>query len=823
MGKEIGPPKFLEWILGLILKNEDKSHRLGDFQDVFVDISRQVSKLSATKWYCRQILTGMPKLFCFFIYWRFLMFKKYFKTTFRNLRRNKIFSFINLGGLAFGIACGLLILLWIFGELSYDKFHVHKENIYRITQKHKFEGHSATTYLPLAKKLKSDFPRGVKKIVRFLPAKGIFKTDVDNIFKEDNVYYVDEQFSDLFSFPLSMGEKTQVLKRPNTVIITERISKKYFGSANPLGKIIKYKNLEITEEIEKSLEVTGVLKNIPPNSHIKFDFLISISTFSKLKDFEQYHGWHWPPTYTYVLLQDKNTLTYIKNKLTGFKKKHLPGDEAKVRDFIFQPLIDIHLKSHLKYELESNGNITHVFIFSVVAIFVIFIACFNYINLSTAWAARRAKEVGLKKVLGAKPANLVFQFMGESFGFTLFAFILALGIVHTVLPFFNNMLDKEMNYFASILQFPFFLWFQVLFLVLIGFFAGFYPAVFLSKFKPANIFRGKSRFESGVLRRILVITQFTVSAILISGMVIVYKQMNFIQNKDLGFARDNTIVVPLWGNNILSKLSTLANNIHQNPNIKDFTAYSNIIGANDRIYAYPIKAQGIPDGKQLEMSTLVVDYNFIDAFKLEMVEGRGFSDKIAADKDRVIINEKAKSLLKWDKPLGKKITIKYIKNGKDHTGTVIGVVKDFNIRTLHHEVEPLVMFVNDKNSVDYLISYISFKVNSNNISSALAYFKNQWNRLESEKLFEYIFLDERIRRQYQGEHITKTLIKMFSSLAILIACFGLFGLASFITTARSKEIGIRRVLGASKTGLTFLLSNGYLQPIYLLYPLPGSW
>jgi len=285
------------------------------------------------------------------------------------------------------------------------------------------------------------------------------------------------------------------------------------------------------------------------------------------------------------------------------------------------------------------------------------------------------------------------------------------------------------------------------------------------------------------------------------------------------------VVVPLWGDKIISKLSILESNIIQNPGIKDFTAYSNIIGANDRIYAFPIQAEGIPQGKQIEMSVLVVDYHFIDAFKLEVVKGSGFSNKIPADKDRVIINEKAQSLLKWDNPLGKKINIKYIKRGKDHSGTVIGVIKDFNLRTLHHEVEPLVMFVKNHDSMDYLISYISFKISSKDASAALIHVKNQWSKLESQKLFEYTFLEERIGQQYRSEQIAKTMITFFSFLAILIACSGLFGLASFITTTRTKEIGIRRVLGASKTGLALLLSRKFAVWVFTanLIASPLAW
>ncbi len=807
------PPSLAMKLLSIMARSDERHSIISDFNEIYDELKKNRGQQHANRWYWSQVIKSIPMFLRTQICWSATMLKIYFKMTLRILKSNKVFSFTNLAGLTIGIACCILILLWVVDELSYDKFHALKNSIYRVTQEHKYEGHSATTYLPLAKNFQADFPE-VKQYVRFLPAKGLITLESEDAFKEDNIFYVDSDFFEIFSFPLSKGDKTSALQEPNSVVITENISQKYFGYKNPLGRVIKYHNLEYSREPEKLLKVTGVLKNMPHNSHIKFDALISLSTFSELEGFEQY-GWHWPPTYTYILLSDDASLRQVESQLSEFKGKHLPRNEAEVRDFHFQPLTNIHLQSHLKYELGANGDIAQVYIFLIVAALIIIIACLNYINLSTARAARRAQEVGIKKVLGAKLLHLLIQFIGESFVFVLFAYFLAIGMVLAALPFFNQLLNKDMNLFVSIEQFPLFLLIQAAFILLITIQAGAYPAFFLSRFQPFQALKGRSRNSGVNLRKALVTVQFAISVILISGTVIIYQQMNYIQKRNLGFEKENIIVVPLWGDKIIDNIAVLKERLLQNSDVKRCTAYSNVIGANDRIYAYPVKAEGISDDKQIEMSILVVDYDFIDTFNVEIIEGRKFLESAGTDEEAVIINETALSLLKWDNPLGKKLDIKYIKQGEDYSGRVIGVVKDFNLRTLHHKIEPLVMFVADKNDDNYLISFISLKISTANIPSTLDFLRNQWSELESGELFEYSFLDDRIENQYQSEQKIKQLIFYFSCLAIMIACFGLYGLVSFMTEARTKEIGIRRVLGAPISGITIMLSKEFLKWVLL--------
>jgi putative ABC transport system permease protein len=807
------PPSLAVWILSHISRHSERRAILSDFNEIYLELLKDHSLQKANLWYWSQVVKSLPMFLRLQFDWGRTMLKSYLKMSYRSLIHSKVFSFINLAGLTLGIACCVLILLWVFDEWSYDRFHANKNILYRITQDHIFEGFSASTYLPVAKHLKTDFPE-VEKYVRFLSAKGTFRLDNDSVFKEDQVFYADPSLFEAFSFPLTRGDKSHVLERPNTLAISEKFAKKYFGNDNPLGEIIKYKNLEYSGESEKALEVTGVFKNIPHNSHIRFESVISLSTFDALEDFED-HGWHWPPAYTYVLLSEDRSLPNLQDRLTAFKDKHLPRNEREVRSYHLQSLKDIHLRSHLKYELGPNGDITQVYIFSVVAILIIVIACFNYINLSTARAAKRAKEVVMKKVLGAKSLYLILQFVGESFVFTLLAFIFAVGIVHAVLPFFNNLLDKNMSFVGAVNQFPLFVLVQVFFLIFISVVSGIYPALFLAKFKPAQMLQRKSHISGGALRKVLVVVQFTISIVLISGTSIIFKQMNFIQNRNLGFEKENIIVVPLWGENMVEKIPILENSLLQSPEVEKVTSYSNIIGANDRIYAYPVEAEGLPDGQQNEMSILIVDYNFVDIFSLEIVEGRGFSKLSGTDNEGIIINEAARAFLNWEKPLNRELNIKYIKKGEDFTGKVIGVVKDFNLRTLHHTVEPLAIFISDGNDVDYLLSFLSIKITTDNLQPVLAFIEKQWNSLESGAPLEYFFLDQRIQDQYQAERESRILITIFSCLAILIACSGLYGLASFVTEARTKEIGIRRVLGASISGIIFLHSREFLKWVML--------
>jgi putative ABC transport system permease protein len=813
MKKKDMPPPLAQWLLARMTRADERDSIISDFAEIYAETEKDKGMNSARRWYWLQVFKSIPMFLRIQLSWSMAMIKNYFKMAFRILRRNKVFSFVNIIGLTLGIACCTMILLWVFDELSYDQFHDHKKNIYRVTQEHSFEGHSATTYLPLVKRLQADFP-AVEKYVRFLPAKGLIQLDPQASFKEDNVFYVDSDFFEVFSFPLLMGDNTSALGEPNSILITQDTAKKYFGNVNPVGKVLKYNNLEYSGEPEKSLQVTGVLKNIPHNSHIKFDALISLSTFGELKLFEQY-GWHWPPMFTYVLLSNQDSLNRIKSQLSEFKVKHLPRKEAEVRDFHFQPLTSIHLKSHLKYELAANGDLIQVYIFIVIAALIIFIACLNYINLSTAFGIKRAQEVGIKKVLGAKPLHLLIQFISESFMFILFAYIFALGIVVAVLPFFNQLLDKNMSFYASVGQSPLFLLTQVVFLLFITMLSGAYPALFLSGFQPSYALKGKHRVSGGNLRKALVIVQFAISVILISATVIVYQQINYVKKKNLGFDKENILVVPLWGDKIVNSIDVLKERLLKNPHVEKFTAYSNIIGANDRIYAYPIKAEGLPDDTQFEMSILIVDYDFIDTFNLEIIKGRKFLETAGTDRESIIINESAQSILKWDDPLGKKLDVKYIKKGEDYSGKIIGVVKDFNLRTLHHRIEPLVIFVSDKNDADYLISCFSIKVSTTNIPSILEFLKNQWSEMESGELLEFTFLDERIASQYRAEQKAMRLITYFSFIAILITCFGLYGLTSFMTEAKTKEIGIRRVLGASVSEMTFHLTKEFLKWILL--------
>lgn len=811
--KKDSPPPLAAWMLSKMTRPDERLSIVSDFAEIYVETKKVRSLHFARRWYWSQVIKSIPMFLRIQFCWSAAMIKNYFKMTLRILKSNLVFSFINLAGLALGIACCILILLWVFDELSYDRFHINKENIYRVTQEHTFEGHSATTYLPLAKHLKTDF-QAVKKYVRFLPATGIIRLDAQDSFKEDNLFYVDPELFEVFSFSLKRGDKTSALVAPNSIVIAENISRRYFGDENPIGKVMKFSNLEFYGEPEKSLKVTGVLDKLPHNSHIKFDALISLSTFSELENFEQY-GWHWPPMYTYILLSDKNSLHRISGQLSEFMDKHLPKKEAEVRKFHFQPLTEIHLQSHLKYEMEANGDLIQVYIFVVVAVLIIIIACLNYINLSTARAAKRAQEVGIKKILGARSRHLLIQFIGESFVFVLFSYVFAFGIVSVTLPFFNRLLDKKMGLFAYVEQSPLFLPIQAVFILLITFLAGVYPALFLSRFQAGHVLKSKLRISGGNLRKALVIVQFAISVIFISGTIIIYQQMNYIQKKNLGFDKENMLVIPLWGDKIINNITVLKERLLQNSDVEKCTLHSNIIGANDRIYAYPIKAEGIPDDKQIEMSILVADHDFIDTFNLNILEGRKFLETAESDREAIIINETALSLLKWENPLGKKLDIKYIEKGEDFSGRVIGVVKDFNLRTLHNKIEPMAMFLANKNNVDYLMSFISIKTSSANISSTLDFVEKKWSELGTGELLEYTFLDDRIENQYRSEQKAKRLITYFSCLAILIACFGLYGLASFMTEARTKEIGIRRVLGAPISGITFLISKEFLKWVLL--------
>jgi putative ABC transport system permease protein len=665
----------------------------------------------------------------------------------------------------------------------------------------------AQTCLPLAPALKDNFPQ-VEQGVRFFRwLKWLVKYGEDKKFYEESYYFVDPEVFEMFGLPLVRGNSQTALSRPNTVVISENIARKYFGNQNPMGKMLDIYG----PFIDGDYEITGVMRNIPHNSHLKFDFLTPVD---RLKDFRGANTWPSTMYYTYIKTAKNAGIKQLENQIKNIADQYI-GEELKylrmTYNFFLQSLKDIHLYSHLSYEAEVPGNPLYIYIFTAVAIFILLIACINFMNLTTAYSSIRAREVGMRKAAGAQRSQLVKQFLAESVFLCGIAFVIAIILVQIALPTFTLITGKslEFNFFTNI----------YLFIGIIGVFlfvgivSGSYPAFFLSSLEP--VLMTKSTLSRGAktptLRKALVIFQFTVSIILIVGSIIVQRQLNFMKKHELGFNKEQVVVLPVRGIEGFSQsYETIKNEFLGLQSVAAVTASDNIPG---RQFAnFTIERLDVEDIVQ-NIYHLSVDHDFIDVFNIKLAEGRSFQRGFVTDKDKAwMINEAAVKALGWnssDEAVGKRI--KNL-NQRDQKENIIGVVRDFNYQSLHTAVEPLVMTIRTGR-----FAYLSLKVKVDDETEILASIRSKWEKLFPDKPFEYFFLDHDFERQYQNSDRLGKIFSIFTILAIIIACLGLLGLVSFMTRQRSKEVGIRKVVGASATGIVLLISKEFTKLVGIAY------
>ncbi|GAA4447050.1 ABC transporter permease [Nibrella saemangeumensis] len=761
------------------------------------------------------------------------MLRNYLKIALRNLMRHKSFTFINIIGLSIGLACCLAIILFIQDEFRYDAFHAKADRIYRLVNNRYSQGRDnqmAMTPPAYGPALKATFPE-VEESARVLSLTNggeILFSYEDKRFLEPDVLLADSTFFSVFSFPLTRGNPTKALAEPNTLVITESMAKRYFGDQDPLNKI-----LNIAGELK--MRVTGVMKDIPEHSHLK---ATCIGSFTTLKTFvsdpKRLENWTWQQFNTYIVLQENRdgksaSAGALEAKLPAFlNEKAKPElDRGDMRYTTrLQPLKDIHLYSaDLEYDYAKKGNINHIYAFAVIALFALLIACFNFMNLSTARSMQRAKEVGLRKVVGADRIQLVRQFLGESVLLTLLALVVAIGIAQVWLSLFNQWMGKRLS-FQEALN-PTFIGSVLGATLVVGLLAGIYPAFFLSAFQPVKVLKGavgKGSRAGYSLRKTLVVLQFTVSTILIIGTGIVFSQLKFIQKKDLGFNREQAVVLPLRGKAMREGFENIKQELLRNPNITAATACYGIPGG--MFAGDGIKLPG--QDKDISTNMFLVDYEYVSTLGMQVVAGRDFSRKFGTDAEEAfILNETAVQFLGWGKPenaLGKEILWKEwspktpadsIKRGK-----VIGVVRDFNYKSLHQKIEPMVLHI-------YPADFTSLVVRARpeNMAATLDFLKTKWQGLAPDWPFEYDFIDNQFAEMYRSEQIFGNLFGLFTSLSILIACLGLFGLATFMVQQRFKEIGVRKVLGASVPNLVSMLSWDFLKLVLIaiIIASPIAW
>lgn len=745
------------------------------------------------------------------------MLKSYFKIAFRNIFKNKLFSLINILGLAVGIACAIVILLFVQDELSYDQFHSKKDRIVRVTrewlnQDGESNLHLARVAPPIGTLLINDYPQTIERMVRILSDYNTKLKYNNKIFIEEKFYWAEKDFFKIFDFKLIEGNKETALAEPGSVVISHSMAKKLFGNEDPIGKTINY-------EDQADLLVTGIFEDVPRNSHFKFDYLGSLISLYNVfgRDFFE-TNWSSNNYATYLLLGNAKLKEELKTNIPSFIDKHYGAaikrhtghdptqPPSKTNLLHLQNLTDIHLYSNLNSEFEQNGDITNVYLFSAIAVFILLIACINFMNLATAKSSKRAKEIGMRKVLGAYKKQLVYQFIGESLFITFFAVIISIGLLEAALPALNNFIGKELavNYtqnFAAV---------GGIFLIalLVGLISGSYPAFLLSSFKPSSVLKGNSQPGSGrsLFRTTLVVAQFTISIVLIISMSVVSNQMEYFKNKKLGFNKDQIVILPA-SESMRENLDGFKSILLQNPNITS-AATSDLIPSDKLLNSWGAERyennSTVPLGFRL--AVVQVDNDFIDTYQFKLLGGRKFSREFSTDdSSSYIINEFAAKRLGWspDEAIGKPLVY------GDVPGTIVGVLADFNFESLHNEVSPII-FVNTKtNGRNFSIRL------SGNFPAAIDYLKGIWEKYNSDYPFEYSFLNEDFDSLYKSEEQLGEIFGVFSFLAVFIACLGLLGLASFAAEQKTKEIGIRKVLGASVTNIVSRFTFEFVKLILI--------
>lgn len=750
------------------------------------------------------------------------MLQNYFKIAWRSLARNRAFSAINIIGLAIGLASCMLISLYVLDELSFDRYNEKASQIVRVVFKGTMQGgkiNEAHVMPPTAQALKADYPE-VLAATRL--RQGGFPKVVlgDKEYSGDNLALADSNFFQVFTLPLIKGNAKTALLEPNSLVITQKLADKYFGKADPIGQIVNFKG------DSTNYKVTGVIEKVPQNSHFHFDIFASMASYADSKS----NSWMTSEFFTYLVLPKGYDYKKLEAKLPQTVDKYMAPqlkqamgvtlDEFRKSGnslgLYLQPLTDIHLHSDFGYDLGNNGDIKYVYIFGAVAIIMLVIACINFMNLSTAGASKRAREVGVRKVMGSDKKELVYQFLLESILLTSIAMVLAVIFGYLALPLFNTLSGKDLSLQFSAI--PSLLPSLILFGLVVGILAGSYPAFFLSSFKPILVLKGRmvTDRKSISLRSGLVVVQFFISITLIIGTTVVYQQLRFIQNKKLGYSKDQVLVIDTWS--LGPNKKSFKDEILRDPRVVNASSSSYIPAGPSYNNNYMV----YPDDKNMQLIKTLrydVDASYIPTLGMEMTAGRNFSKEFGNDSSGVIINETAASMLGFkNDALDRTITNTNNEGGKG-TYRVIGVVKDFNFKSLHEKITPLVMILG-QDSGNLIV-----KIKTKEVKSLLADLENKYKEYKSEQPFAYSFLDERFNNTYQAEQKTGSILGIFAGLTIFVASLGLFGLATFTAQQRTKEIGVRKVLGASIGSIVALLSGEFIKLVIvaLVIATPVAW
>jgi putative ABC transport system permease protein len=752
------------------------------------------------------------------------MLKNYLLGLYRNIIRNRFYSILNIAGLSIGIAAAIFILLYVQDELSYDKYNAKRDRIYRIESdftignKHdKF----AIVSIPMGPALKIEFPE-VEEFVRLYDVGNSLFRFGDKEYYEDYFYFTDSTIFDIFSYKLIIGDPKKALTEPNTIVLTEKIAKKYFGSDDPMGKVI-------SSGSGRNYQVTGIMQNVPGNSHLKFDALISGMSIAAQQGIDNFNSleperfWN-IGVYTYILLKENSSMQSIQEKFTPFYDKYMKpiGDQINASfSLMSTPIVDTHFRQGLGAELPT-GNKSYVFIFSAVAIFILMLAAINYMNMATARSAKRAKEVGVRKVLGAHKKLLIRQFLSESLTLAFIALLIAILIVTLLMPEFNNLTGKELSF--SLKQNPLIIIEVLMITVITGLISGSYPAFYLSSFLPVRVLRGtvtNTGKKSGTLRRVLVVLQFFIAIFMIIGTIVVTSQIHFLKNKNLGFDKKNLVAMEIQDSTFRSKIETFKKELLNNPDVEAVTNSTGVPGRIDWIQVMRIEQEEKMSDHAIIFAR--TDFDFIKTMKMEIVKGRDFDRNMGTDAlEAAIINETAVKDFGWEEnPLGKKIHYGFELDGSGgRILKVIGVVKDFHFRSLHNKIEPVMFFLSEQPGL-----LLTCRINPDKQAQTLAFIESKWNEYNAKRPFAYEFLDKSLDEMYIAEEKIGIIIQIATFLTIFIALLGMLGLSSFIAEQRTKEIGIRKIVGASVGSVLQLLYKEFAILILVAFIIasPVAW
>jgi putative ABC transport system permease protein len=726
------------------------------------------------------------------------MIKNYFKIAWRNLYKQKAFSLIHILGLTMGITVCLMIFLYIMNEFSVDRFHKQGNNIYRVMRG--FDpAKPRVPYLsgPYAPALLNDYPQDIKMAVRVSPQNNLVSFG-EKAFNEKKIYAVDAGFFKLFTFPLITGDRATALDNPNSVVLTETTAKKYFGSvANAMGKIVQF-------DKQLNLKVTGVAKDVPSNSHLDFDLVMPISNYTKNPNF---NVWINNGLFVYVLLNEHSSQAALETRFTQFMDKYMGKDMAKFGakfDLKLTPLNDIYFEQYSAFDNVKHGDKTVVFIFISIAALIMLIACINFMNLATIRAVERSKEVGMRKVMGALRNHLIWQFIGESLMLALISCALSIGLLLMLMPYYNQLLGYDLTISWNSPPIWLFLFGVIM---VVGFLAGSYPAIFMSAFSPIQALKVKLKLGEGgsIFRQSLVVFQFAISVLLIIGTIVIVNQMRYIKSKSLGYDKEQTLVIKIDNNDIYDHRHTFKDELQNSGNVSSVSLMSGEPGGFYDMHAFDAEGQQAIFKSRTEFA----DFEYVKTLGLKIIAGRDFSPQFATDTtNAVLINRTAAKELGFspNQAIGR-----WIKNrGRDDKRrAVVGVVEDFNFLSLKENMDALVISPSEDRRV------IVIKLKPGNIPASVAAVKNAYAKVAPVYPFEYAFLDQKFDTTYKTDIRQQTMLTIFSGLAIFIACLGLFGLASFTAAKRTKEIGVRKVLGSSVQSILVLISKDLLKPVLL--------